>query len=150
MGRSPRATYCSDKCKNEKHRLELKEQTVQKMRKPIICQGCGIEFIRSHPGKRLFCSANCKRKHYANKYGRASEWTRIEKAYGINKKVWEQLLSDQNGECVICLIKLGSPCVDHDHGTGLVRGLLCRKCNQAIGLMMDSPENLMRAARYLS
>ncbi len=40
-------------------------------------------------------------------------------------------------------------CVDHDHQTGFVRGLLCRDCNAALGLFKDSQEILERAIGYL-
>jgi len=39
--------------------------------------------------------------------------------------------------------------VDHCHATGRIRGLLCAKCNQAIGLMKDNPIFLRRAADYV-
>lgn len=39
--------------------------------------------------------------------------------------------------------------VDHDHQTGLVRGLLCHGCNAALGLMADDPARLEEAARYI-
>jgi hypothetical protein len=39
--------------------------------------------------------------------------------------------------------------VDHNHTTGKIRGLLCPKCNQGIGLLMDNPLFLIRAAEYL-
>lgn len=62
------------------------------------------------------------------------------------------MLQDQGGVCAICL---GPPsafdcyCVDHDHVTGKIRGLLCSKCNSAIGLLQDDPNVVDRAAIYL-
>ncbi len=40
-------------------------------------------------------------------------------------------------------------CIDHDHATGKVRGLLCHNCNVAIGLMKDNTDLLKKAAEYL-
>jgi len=39
--------------------------------------------------------------------------------------------------------------IDHDHLTGLIRGLLCPKCNQALGLFDDNIGNLQKAIEYL-
>jgi len=39
--------------------------------------------------------------------------------------------------------------IDHDHVTGQVRGLLCGKCNSAIGLLQDDPEIIRAAAKYV-
>jgi hypothetical protein len=41
-------------------------------------------------------------------------------------------------------------CIDHDHETGIVRGILCNSCNVGIGLLGDSVEGLERAIRYLT
>jgi hypothetical protein len=58
-----------------------------------------------------------------------------------------------SGRCEICGRleddDCGLLCIDHDHGSGAVRGLLCRKCNAAIGQMGDSVEMLERAIAYL-
>lgn len=40
--------------------------------------------------------------------------------------------------------------VDHDHETGRVRGLLCKPCNIAIGLLGENQSHLMNAAAYLN
>jgi hypothetical protein len=39
--------------------------------------------------------------------------------------------------------------VDHDHKTGLIRGLLCTQCNPGIGYFQDSIERLQLAIKYL-
>ena len=39
--------------------------------------------------------------------------------------------------------------VDHCHTTNKVRGIICEKCNQTLGLMDDSVEFLIKAAQYL-
>jgi hypothetical protein len=71
------------------------------------------------------------------------------KRYGITSKDFETMLEKQNGACAVCK-KKKKLCVDHDHETGKVRGLLCRACNTAIGNLGDSHEGLLNAAQYLT
>ena len=67
-----------------------------------------------------------------------------------------QLLVEQHGVCAICgkpethmrLGKVMSLAVDHDHGTGKVCGLLCRKCNLGLGQFEDNSELLRKALDY--
>ena len=71
--------------------------------------------------------------------------------YGITPEEYEILFQQQNGVCAIC----GQPpkkfrlAVDHDHESGIVRGLLCRSCNRGIGIFRDDPYLLQLAVAYL-
>lgn len=70
--------------------------------------------------------------------------------YGMTEAEYEDLLCGQCGVCAICGTNPeGRLAVDHNHDTKRVRGLLCRPCNSAIGLLKDSPEILRRAVEYL-
>jgi len=40
-------------------------------------------------------------------------------------------------------------CIDHDHITGKVRGVLCSRCNSALGLLGDSKEVILKLASYI-
>ena len=74
----------------------------------------------------------------------------IKHKYGISLQEYDQLLDHQKGACAICKTTPHTRlCIDHDHKTGRIRGLLCRKCNTAIGLLRESESNLLRAITYL-
>jgi Recombination endonuclease VII len=60
------------------------------------------------------------------------------------------MVAKQNGLCAICKRKPAKKlCVDHCHATGIVRGLLCRKCNTGLGCYEDNPTFLRSATAYL-
>ncbi len=68
---------------------------------------------------------------------------------------YDEILKKQDYRCAICnTTKSNTPrhdwfAVDHCHVSKQVRGLLCNKCNQGIGLLNDSIENLSNAILYL-
>lgn len=71
-----------------------------------------------------------------------------EHKYGITRRELEAMLKKQRGVCAICLRACRERrnfCVDHDHATGRIRGLLCTRCNKGIGLLHELEE----AARYV-
>lgn len=90
---------------------------------------------------------------------RRSLWTR----YRLTPEAYEALLEEQDGACAICGTKeprasgRDTFCVDHVHEsgpykgsrTGAIRGLLCGRCNMAIGLLDHNPEALEAAIGYL-
>ena len=75
--------------------------------------------------------------------------------YGITTEEYESLFKTQNGQCKICKStdfgrkNANHFCVDHCHITGKVRGLLCHKCNSALGKFNDDINLLKNAITYL-
>ena len=69
--------------------------------------------------------------------------------YNLTVDEFETLMKEQDGRCVICHRILDPPCVDHDHKTNKVRGLLCNTCNSGLGLFRDSIRNLASTIVYL-
>ena len=83
----------------------------------------------------------------------ADRRSHLKRKHGITLQDYERMLADQTGTCAICGRAPRSDIslhVDHDHETGRIRGLLCFKCNNALGDFEDHPEWLDRAASYLS
>jgi hypothetical protein len=77
--------------------------------------------------------------------------------YGLSSEGFNEMWTSQNGKCAICCVdmlprgrKKQSACVDHDHLTSEVRGLLCRECNSGIGYLKDDPKILSAAIKYLA
>ncbi len=72
------------------------------------------------------------------------------RTYGVTAAAILKLKEDQNFECAICHAALDSRAhVDHDHGTGKVRGILCFTCNTGLGKFRDNVEYLRSAVTYL-
>jgi hypothetical protein len=81
-------------------------------------------------------------------------WRRNLRRYGLTPEEYERMLAAQGGRCAIC--RTGSPgkrfkkfAVDHCHETGVIRGLLCHRCNVALGQFDDDTSVLLEAVRYL-
>lgn len=74
-------------------------------------------------------------------------------AYGISPAEFQALLASQGGKCGVCQTPeprgKSTWHVDHDHTTGIVRGILCITCNIALGMMHDDAARCRAAADYL-
>ena len=96
------------------------------------------------PAARKRASA-LKRRRSAHSY-------HLKKNYGITIADYDRILAAQGGRCAIC--KGGTSknffATDHNHKTGVVRGLLCARCNGGLAKFMDSTENLERALQYMA
>lgn len=137
-----------------------KEQRLKRVPKQIqtkYCPKCKIdkdasEFTKNkhqHDGLFPYCR-DCKYVIAKDDY-KFKGWAKhIKRIYGVTVEEYNTLLEQQDGVCAIC--KNGHEhalCIDHDHSTNEIRGLLCKPCNVAIGNMKDEPERLRSAAMYL-
>lgn len=121
-----------------------------------ICPTCGeskekILFGKDKQqkdGYAVYCKS-CKTIR-ARKYntGTAGKNKSLLRNYGITLEAFNVILAAQGGHCALCerAELLG---LDHDHVTLKVRGILCRKCNLALGHFDDSIPKMVAAITYL-
>lgn len=79
-------------------------------------------------------------------------WNRNEqlRRYGLTRESFNELVAFQEGRCAICKVAFtNTPIIDHDHEKRIVRGLLCRDCNFALGYFEDNARLLQNAIDYL-
>lgn len=142
----------------------------RRQRKPNVikeytCEQCGAKYPLSRApkaGTPVLC-AECRRLIYRArarkaKYhtrpeykAKAREW-RLQDAYGLTPEDFERMCETQGGVCAICKQppeKGKLLVVDHDHQSGAVRGILCNKCNRAIGTLNDDTNVIRSAISYL-
>jgi hypothetical protein len=74
---------------------------------------------------------------------------RLKRLYGMSLEDYDALLAYQNGACALCERTDRKLCVDHDHATKEVRGLLCHGCNIGLGNCKDNPRIMRKGAAYL-
>lgn len=78
----------------------------------------------------------------------------LKNMFGITPEDYDRMFKEQDGRCAVCGTQRNMSddrrfSVDHNHTTGHVRGLLCNKCNVALGSADDSPDRLIELACYL-
>ncbi len=122
---------CS-RCKKMKDESEFNYNFIAKDRLQAHCKKCQSECARK---RQLF------------------------QKFGITEIKYKSMLKSQNNKCLICKQsetainthdgKIKQLSVDHCHKTGKVRGLLCNKCNLALGYTSDDIEILKKMIFYL-
>ena len=76
----------------------------------------------------------------------------LKRKYGLTVEEYEMMLNEQEGVCAICRkppTKDRRLAVDHCHKAGHIRGLLCTRCNVALGLFDEDAGRVLRAYDYL-
>lgn len=170
--------YCSKKCAAQAgYRKRLAEHPYVPKERPelgivMICKVCGKEFMQNpkyRKGIQKYCSANCQARFWRESHpDKAKESTKkyrkshatevalklrkgtLKRKYGITLDEYNDMLKTQNGKCAICHEEKNETlCVDHDHKTGKVRGLLCTHCNHVVGFAKDNIKILDETIKYL-
>lgn len=92
------------------------------------------------------------RKEEVHQYDRRNM---LSKTYGLTVADYERMLAEQGGLCAICRQperrrkRKRYLCIDHDHATGVIRGLLCHGCNAGLGHARDDVDVLRAMIAYL-
>lgn len=119
----------------------------------VPCRRCGTVFPAYHANSK-YCSPECK----------TANWTEVRRIKRINEpriellpktEQWvarrERLLEEQGNKCGLCFIDLTqiTTVLDHDHKTGKIRAVLCRRCNIGLGYFSDDIKKLEAAVDYV-
>ncbi len=85
--------------------------------------------------------------------------THLRRTFNITLDLYNFIFREQENVCVICKNpetavdkrsgKVRRLHVDHDHKTGMIRGLLCTRCNLAVGFLQNDADRADSVARYL-
>lgn len=145
------------KCKTNKKLEEFSKRKASSDGLNHWCKSCV-----SINNKRWLEENLDKKKEMQNEWQRNNPDKRrnneLKNKYGITKEEYDAMLLSQNNKCKICnkeeLSKgrsgdIRKMAVDHCHETNKIRGLLCAKCNKALGLLNDDIEVLNNAIKYL-
>lgn len=159
---------------HQKEALRKRQATIDAKRDPLIlvhlaegkktCKHCGqlkllTEFYKSkkdRTGRVSYCR-DCYKSLYRVHDGH-TDARRLKQRYGITREELTRLKDEQSNLCKLCKVELvdvvGSrsrnmPNVDHNHKTGKVRGILCFRCNAAIGLLDEDIDRLTLAIEYI-
>lgn len=142
--------------------------------KNVLCKSCsnsiangGSGFVRPIDGHRL--CGKCKQVLPENKFrlykdGRrhaycdeckSSHFKQYQKTvgrfkrHGITKEIYDGMVEGQKRKCAICGIYSDNLHIDHNHTTKKVRGLLCKECNMALGLVKENITTINNMIEYL-
>lgn len=117
-----------------------------------------------HPDRKIRAKGMCKACYKRAEYVKDGKDIRVRircRRHGLSSKQLEEMYAAQHGLCASCAYPFSylnapgprmwhsTPHIDHDHETGVVRGLLCAKCNAGIGFFFDDPIRLEMASEYL-
>jgi Recombination endonuclease VII len=162
---------CTD-CKLLRPKVEFSKNRTRPDGLQSTCKPCGqkrwSEYYQKNKTEVLAVAAVYRANNQDKTKAAAAKWRAEQPAeysrelhlmreYGITGAIYDRMLLEQGGVCAICGTSdpgrsKGKPkswCVDHNHETGQVRGLLCGPCNRALGMLKEKSSTVLRAYQYL-
>ena len=151
-------------CEKFKHLNEFWDSNKNaKFGKRTSCKECSRkryqDYYKNQPYESKVSRNNRRKFWIKNNPGIISKINRRStlKKYGITPKKYDEKLKKQNYRCAICGIKEEEYkknknlnfSVDHNHKTGIVRGLLCNNCNRSIGLLKEDILTIKNMIKYI-
>jgi hypothetical protein len=161
MSVSSDSKTCS-RCKSTKSVLAFPKKKVTPDGLDYWCMDCKREkraewdraYNERHPERRRQSAVRYQRAN-----AEVTSWASRLKKYGLDKAALEAMIDQQGGACLLCKGDLGETwTVDHDHACcpkahtcgRCVRGILCRRCNIALGMFNEDPDLLIAASIYVT
>lgn len=150
-------------CGEDKMLSEFYTARTKKLGRQSCCKVCANQKTKAWRVANLARSREISRRCHRRRavadpqrYTESGLRNNLRKNFGITLDELHDMEVRQGNRCRIC----GSPpqdrgrfgcrlAVDHEHSTGVTRGLLCHNCNVGLGMFADSPERLEAAANYL-
>ena len=117
------------------------------------CRDCHEEKpLSEFPGGHRYtyckrCNNARTRESIRRRYGNTRHY-HLKQRFGIGSAEVQALIDSQGGLSAMCRVRPATQ-VDHDHGTGRVRAILCLHCNAGLGAFGDDPQIIARAIEYL-
>jgi len=113
------------------------------------CSVCGATSVFLKSNSRWYCSStrnSTDRRPYNVAYYYKNK-------YGLEPDGKQKLAESQDNKCPICDTEIDltrtKSHIDHNHETGVIRGVLCNTCNMGLGLFYENRNLLLKAVAYL-
>lgn len=146
------------KCKETKPYSEFWKKSNSSDGYNGVCKVCRRAYDRqwyyANPDKNKVYQENKRDSGYDRQ-----RWPRRRiRRHGISLEAYQEIYDQQDRHCAICGVEPELPLrIDHDHRCcdkayscgKCIRGLLCHRCNAAMGGFNDDPTLLRAAAAYL-
>lgn len=111
---------------------------------------------RQTEGYKKVAKENRKTASFKKSHRERVSIARFRRKYGLTPQDRQEMIDVQGNACAICGSQFENdkknkkdPCIDHNHTTGKLRGMLCRRCNLLLGYAKDSQDVLSKAISYL-